>query len=201
MNKQSLLYTVIFTFLVTFVFVAVLAFADIQTQEQVALNQEIARKKAILSALSVETATPEEVLRRFEEVEQVERERVTLYRTEVDGRNVYAKEFTGSGLWGSISGVLGVDADVQNTVGIEIVAQNETPGLGARIDEPWFKEQLEGERIVDGMISVGPPGEGDPDHENGRVDSITGATRTSESMQKILDTEITRLRSLLGGQS
>ena len=201
MNKQSLLYTVIFTFLVTFVFVAVLAFADIQTQARVELNREIARKRAILSALSVETSGPDEVLNRFEEVETVERDGVTLYRTEVDGQTVYAKEFVGSGLWGAISGVLGVDSAVSNTVGLEIVAQNETPGLGARIDEPWFKEQLDGERIVDGAIEVGPAGEGDPDHENGRVDAITGATRTSESMQKILDEEISRLKSLLGGQS
>jgi Na+-transporting NADH:ubiquinone oxidoreductase subunit C len=78
------------------------------------------------------------------------------------------------------------------------VDQNETPGLGGRITEQWFKNQLRGLRIVDGTIRVGAPGEGTSDKEDGIIDSVTGATRTSESMGTIFDREIRRIAEILG---
>ena len=73
---------------------------------------------------------------------------------------------------------------------------NETPGLGGRINEPWFKNQFEGEEIpADGIEVRALEGEGDPDATNGVVDSITGATRTSESIESIVNNQIEQLRS------
>lgn len=198
MNKQSLLYTMVFTFLVSFVFVLFLSFTYQTTESRVQRHQELARQKSVLSAIGNPAEEESEIRNRFAEVEQVERDGTTLFRTEIDGRTVYAKEFAGAGLWGPIRGVLAVTADLERTVGLEIVDQNETPGLGGRITERWFKEQLRDQRIVDGTIRVGPPGEGDTDKENGIIDSITGATRTSESMGRIFDRELDRLNALIG---
>lgn len=201
MNKQSLLYTVIFTFIVSFLFVLLLAFADGATAEQVALNQQLNRQRAILNAMGISYGDADDVQQKFADVESVERNGMTLYRTTIDGETVFAKEFSGSGLWGQINGVLAVDGDLERTVGIEIISHNETPGLGGRIDEPWFKQQLRGERIVDGTIDVADAGDGDEDHENGRIDAVTGASRTSDSMDVILDRELTTLRDALGGNA
>jgi Na+-transporting NADH:ubiquinone oxidoreductase subunit C len=198
-NKQSLIYTVIFTFIVSFAFVTILAFANEGTEERVELNQRINRQRAILNALGVEFEGPDDVRQKFDDVEQVERNGITLYRTTVDGETVLAKEFTGSGLWGQINGFIAVDRNVEHTVGLEILSHNETPGLGGRIDEPWFKKQFRGEEIVEGTIRVGDAGEGDENHDNGEVDAITGATRTSESMDVILENELSTLLSALGG--
>ncbi len=199
MNKQSLIYTVIFTFVVSFIFVAVLAVANEGTSDQVDLNQQLSRQQAVLNAIGIPYAGPDEVQQRFAAVQEIDRDGTTLYRTEIDGEVVFAKEFSGSGLWGMITGVLAVTEDLDRTVGMEIITHNETPGLGGRIDEDWFKAQLRDERIVDGGITVSSAGDGDTDMNNGAIDAVTGASRTSDSMQVIFDTELSAFASLLGG--
>ena len=201
MNKQSLVYTVIFTFIVSFVFVTLLALANDGTKERVQLNQELNRQRAILNALNIDYNGPQDVQDKFQNVEQIERDGVTLYRTTVDGETIYAKEFTWSGLWGLIRGYLAVTANMDRTIGIEILSHNETPGLGGRIDEPWFKQQLRNEKIVDGTIRVDGAGDGDTNHDNGQIDAITGASRTSDAMRTILSRELSTFQQILGGNS
>ena len=198
MNKQSTIYSMIFMFIVAFAFVFLLSLTNEATREMVELNQEVARKRAVLSALGTESLSDEEVLDRFEEVEQLERDSTTIFQAKVDGDTVYAKEFAGSGLWGTIEGVLGVNGEVSKTVGLEIINHNETPGLGGRITEAWFKEQFAGEQIGSEGIAF-TAGDGDTDYDNSEVDGITGATRTTESMERIVNREIDTIESLLGG--
>jgi len=201
MNKQSTLYTVIFMFIVSFAFVFLLSLTNEATRGQVELNQEVARQRAILAAMSIEGLSDEEVLERYEDVEVIERDDSTLYRATVEGQSVIAKEFSGSGLWGTIRGVLAVNAEVSRTVGLTIINHNETPGLGGRITENWFQQQFEGEEIpAEGSI-VFTAGDGDTDYDNSEVDGITGATRTSESMERIVNREIRAIQSLLGGNA
>lgn len=202
MNKQSLVYTVIFTFVVSFLFVLFLAFANESTRDIVTLNQQVARRRAVLNAMGIAyTDTNEEILEVFSSVEEIERDGTRFYRARRPGGDIYAIEFTGSGLWGQIEGILAVDERLERTVGIEIITHNETPGLGGRIDEPWFKEQLNGERIINGSIEVAGAGSGDIDHENGKIDAVTGASRTSTAIQTILDAELPQLASILEAQS
>lgn len=200
MNKQSTLYTIIFMFIVSFAFVFLLSLTNEATKEQIELNEQIARQRAILAAMGLTFESDQAVLERFDEVESVERDGVTVYRTTADGETRYAKEFAGGGLWGTIRGVLGVNDDVSVTTGLEIINHNETPGLGGRIVEPWFQRQFRGERITDGSITFPEKGEGDFNHENGEVDGITGATRTTESMERIVNREIDTLSSIIGGE-
>ncbi|MFA7566122.1 MAG: FMN-binding protein [Alkalispirochaeta sp.] len=201
MNRQSVIYTVIFTFLVSFVFVFILAFANEGTRELVAINQKINRQRAILNAMNVQYSGDEDVLKKYKDVKEVTRGDVTFYTTSVNGEPVFAKEFNGSGLWGNINGILAVNGDFTRVVGMEIINHNETPGLGGRIDEPWFKEQLRGEKIVDGTVRVGSAGDGDTDHDNGMIDAVTGASRTSDSVEVILSKELSVISDALGGKS
>ncbi len=187
--------------MVSFAFVTVLAFANDSTREQVQLNQELARQRAILNALGIEYAGPEDVQAKFDDITVVNENGTELYQAEKDGYTAIAKEFSGSGLWGTIRGILAVQEDLDRTVGIEIIEHNETPGLGGRIDEPWFKEQLRDLRIVDETIQVSGSGDGDEDKDNGEIDGITGATRTSDAMDGILSNEISTFQSILGGNS
>lgn len=198
MNKQNLVYTVIFTFIVSFIFVLLLAFANEGTRSLVTLNQQVARQRAILNAMGIEYGqSNEEITAAFASVEEVQRDGVSLYRTSAGGDDIYAIEFVGNGLWGRIKGVLAVDENLQHTVGIEIISHNETPGLGGRIDEPWFKQQLKGERILNGSITVAAAGPGDTNHDDGQIDAITGASRTSSAIQSILDNELSTLATIL----
>jgi len=198
MNKQGITYTIVFTFIVTFVFVLLLSLTNQATVDLIDRNEQVDRQRAILQAMGIDVTQPAEVASRFQDVQQVEKNGVSLYAATVDGTQVYAKEFSGSGLWGTIRGVLGVTADMSQTTGLSIISHNETPGLGGRITEPWFQRQLQGEQIPQGKLLV-VKGEGDYNHSNGQIDGITGATRTSESMQVILNRELNTLKDALGG--
>lgn len=53
MKKDGMVYTVIFTFIVSFVFVGVLAGVNSVTSERTARNQKLAFQKAVLNALHI----------------------------------------------------------------------------------------------------------------------------------------------------
>ena len=201
MNKQGFGYTVIFTFVVAFIFVALLAAANAMTVEQVRFNQQIRRQRSILIAMNVSFDTEEEVAEIFDGVEEVDYDGVTLLQLDFEGETRYAKEVSGGGVWGTIRAILGIQSDGERLLGLEIVEHNETPGLGGRIDEDWFKRQFREKKIVDGTIEFNEqPGEGDFDPDSGRIDRITGATGTSTSMRRIINNSLEELLPVLGGE-
>jgi Na+-transporting NADH:ubiquinone oxidoreductase subunit C len=86
--------------------------------------------------------------------------------------------------------VVGFAADRQRLSGIDFLKQQETPGLGARIGEPWFKQQFKGKR---GPFTT--VGEGEPSAEN-QFDAITGATITSNAVKAIVNAVVAAAGSL-----
>ncbi|HBT51138.1 FMN-binding protein [Petrotoga olearia] len=200
MKREGRVYTIIFTFIISFVFVFVLAVANELTKDTVERNQELFQIKAILSAMGISYQSDEEAFQKYNSMVSTESiDGSQLYTAEVNGQNVYATIFTGGGLWGTITGVLAVNEDVSRIVGIDFISQNETPGLGGRIEEDWFKKQFSGLKIIDSQIRVVTgQGTGDNDYENGQVDAITGATRTSESIERIVNETISNLKDILG---
>ncbi|MFP4362277.1 MAG: FMN-binding protein, partial [Spirochaetia bacterium] len=179
------------------------AFAHSATAERVEANQELFRQRAILSAMNISYDSPEEVYEKFDNVQTREIEDMEFYTSVVDGSRVYARSFAGSGLWGTITGVIAVNSSVSRIAGLEIISHNETPGLGGRIEEQWFKDQFAGERIPSEGITVDVQGSGtgDEDPDNGEVDAITGATRTSTAMEVIINNVLENIRPVLGGES
>jgi len=201
MNKQSFGYTVVFTFVVAFIFVALLAGANAMTVEQVRFNQQIRRQRSILTAMDVSYESAQEVAEIFDEVEEVESNGVSYLQLEFEGETRYAKEISGGGVWGTIRSVLGVQSDGERLLGLEVLEHNETPGLGGRIDEDWFKRQFREKKIIDGSIEFNEqPGEGDFDPDSGRVDRITGATGTSTAMRRIINSSLEEVLPVLGGE-
>jgi Na+-transporting NADH:ubiquinone oxidoreductase subunit C len=190
MNREGLPYTVLVTFVVSFVFVGLLAFANELTKEKAENNALIRERRAVLNALGIAYSGDAEVLDVYQrEVQQAKLGSLTVERATVDGRTVEAVRFSGPGLWGTITGVIGVTADLSTIVGLDIISQSETPGLGGRIGEDWWKAQFRGERIPPaGRIDVvAGSGRGDKDKSNGRVDAVTGATITSNAMKSIIN--------------
>ena len=87
----------------------------------------------------------------------------------------------GPGLWGEIDAVIGYDITGTMITGIEFTKQNETPGLGARIAETWFKEQFRGKSGPFTMMAEGTS------TQSNQFDAITGATRTSSAVMQIIN--------------
>lgn len=186
MGKQGIVYTAIFMFLATFLFTGALSWVHTSTAERVANNERESYQRTVLSALGIEPETQDEVFERYDALNPTERSGLLIYETEVQGEKLIAKQFAGPGVWGEISGIMSFTADGTRIRGVEIIDQNETPGLGARVTEEWFLSQLRGELIVDGQIRMNR-GEGDYDPDNGTIDGITGATGTSRSFHRMIN--------------
>ncbi len=194
MNKESFLYVVVFTFVIAFVFVFIIALADNATSEQVARNQELGTAQAFLNAVGEAETDETKALSNFSEMfGSVDGESVV--EADVNGEKLLVKQFSGQALWGTVTGVLAVNADVSRIIGLDIISHSETPGLGGRIEEDWFKDQFRNEKIAADGIKV-RKGEGgaDSDPDNAVVDGVTGASLTSASMEIILNNEINALK-------
>ncbi len=121
-----------------------------------------------------------------------------LYRRVTPGHHTVGFVVGGMGFWDRIEAVLVMTPDLRQVVNLQFLDQHETPGLGARIEEPWFTEQFQGlepdwdaprERRI--VIGASP----NPSAAN-RVDAITGATQTSMALMRFLNAELAQIRSL-----
>ena len=93
----------------------------------------------------------------------------------------YAVPFDGAALWGALRGYLGVNADLTETTGLVFTYQNETPGLGGRIDEDWYKAQFRGLPISKGSnLAYGA-------FDSYKLDAVTGATQTSSAVLRTVN--------------
>lgn len=83
----------------------------------------------------------------------------------------YAFIASGSGYGGDIEILVGLDNNF-SIIGISILAQTETPGLGNRITESSFTDQFKGLSVSDIALAS----------EGGKIDAITGASISSRAV-------------------
>lgn len=182
MNKDSYVYTIVFTFVLTAFFATILAVTQAYFLPAITENETKVERKAILKVLGL----PEDALPTFDEqVVPALASDLNIYATlDADGEPLgYAFPLDGQGLWGSIRGYIGISAEFDRLLGLEFIEQNETPGLGGRIDEAWYKEQFAGVQLAQGQAIAYGDG----------LDSITGATSSSNAVLGILNATIERV--------
>ena len=95
----------------------------------------------------------------------------------------------GAGLWGPIWGYIALESDFNTIRGAIFDHKSETPGLGAEIATPWFRNQFNGKKIFEGNTFTSiivQKGGAEPDDPHA-VDAITGGTITSRSLQRTID--------------
>jgi len=92
----------------------------------------------------------------------------------------YAFIARGAGYSSVIATMVGVDT-TGAIVGLQVLSQQETPGLGARIEEvkygekdPWFQRQFIGKAAA--SVAV--------EKDGGEIQSVTGATISSRALSK-----------------
>lgn len=104
----------------------------------------------------------------------------------------YAFLTQGQGYQGPIKILCGVNSEFTSILGIEIIESTETPGLGARINEDWFKNQF---AKIDVRTSISyTKGKAKGSSE---VEAITGATVSSKAVVDILNRAVKELREKL----
>jgi Na+-transporting NADH:ubiquinone oxidoreductase subunit C len=194
--KKAIL-TVLFTILITVVFVAPITLAYLLTKPMVALNEEVFLKKSVLFAAGITLPpTNEQIVTLFSQRVKAETPAAgpAWYRVRgADGDSTAGYVFlrSGPGLWGEITATVGFDAAFAALTGVDFLKQTETPGLGARISEDWFREQFRGKK---GPLSSVP--EGEPAGES-QFDAITGATITSNAVLAILNSAFAQAPDLV----
>ncbi len=93
---------------------------------------------------------------------------------------------SGTGYNGPIDAILALRADMNTIAGLAVINQSETPGLGARIEEPAWLGQFRGKSVADSSGTVRfavAKGATGSEYE---VDGITGATRTSNGITRMI---------------
>lgn len=190
-KKESIIKPVVFMFVLALVLTLALAYLNHVTTPVVEFNQDIELKKKILYVFNIlpEGADAETIDQTFKDnVTSEDYDGNALYKYESDGEvKAYAVPINGPGLWGSISGYVGVTKDLSHTTGIEFIKQDETPGLGGRITESEYKEQfrdLDISNYTDGKIVINRPASG------GNIDAISGATQTSTFVVNMINADL-----------
>jgi len=171
---------IVFVLVLGSILTAALMAVNYLTTPVIEKNEEIAIKSSILKALNI-SFEPDEVEETFSNNVERRQQNGTTYYVAEDGDIAFP--YSGSGLWGPIEGVIAIQPNFETLEGITISRQEETPGLGSRITEAEYLAQFEGKRFTEGLKLV-QPGRSSADNE---VDSITGATMTTDAFVKILN--------------
>ena len=195
------LFSIAYMFLITLFFTSIVSGVKVLNEERIESNQKAKLQRIILSVLQIpEKREPsDEMLNQIFEnrIRSIQVEGTTLYLGyEEDGKTIlgYAFPVGGPGFWGPIFGMVAVDSEASKILGIAFYKHAETPGLGGRITEEWFKAQFKGLTIFpieEGkkIFYLKPQGTGKAPNE---LDAITGATGTSRGVEGFLNNELDR---------
>ncbi|MCF6464991.1 FMN-binding protein [Clostridium sp. Cult2] len=189
--KKSFSFPIVFMVIITAIFTLILAYLNYVTTDAIAFNEETDLRKTLLYVFHIDLPSEdpmiiEEVFNKYVDKEEIGDE--TIYFIKENEETIgYAFPVGGTALWGTVQGYVAVTEDFSQLLGIDFVSHSETPGLGGRISENWFKEQFRGLDLTeakDGQYIIYRPA---PD---GNVDGIAGATQTTNSVGKFLNEDI-----------
>ena len=190
MNKTAKM--VIVLTVITALSGAVLSSWDRVTKPKIEYHQLQALKAAI-----------SDVLPSYDYYEEKAINEKTIYIGKIDDSTQpvgIAFKVDGSGFQGNISIMVGVDPSFASIIGIKVLGQIETPGLGTKIVEDpsnktnpyWFPEQFGGV-VLFPQINVVK--NSIPQNSN-EIQAISGATITSKAVVRIINNNIQQIKDL-----
>jgi electron transport complex protein RnfG len=98
----------------------------------------------------------------------------------------------GGGYQGTIKIASVINLSLDKLKGIEIIESVETPGLGAKIQEDFFKKQFKDLLVLPKIELIK-----DKIKKKNEVKAITGATVSSSAVVNILNNEIEKLKKII----
>jgi len=161
----------------------ILSLVEGVTREPIAEQRRLQTLKALQAVLPpIDNAPDTDTVRLVTGKDKKGRELTrTFYRGRMgeDLAGIAFQTTAPDGYSGNIDIMVGIDP--QGTVtGIEILTHAETPGLGSKITEGWFKEQFKGKALENADWRVKKDG--------GEFDQITGATISPRAVVKAVKT-------------
>jgi H+/Na+-translocating ferredoxin:NAD+ oxidoreductase subunit G len=126
---------------------------------------------------------------KYEKIKNVDFE---LYEVFDDSSNSlgFALPYEGNGFQGKIRLIVGVNKSLSNLLGLIVLEQVETPGLGTKVTETPFTNQFKDLLINPEITSVKGVEASNPNE----VQAITGATISSKAVVRIINDGIKRLK-------
>lgn len=165
----------------------ILAVANSIFSPQIQANKQKALQQS-LTAIFPDAKAPK--------FEQLSTDKMRIYKgTDPDGALLgYAVGVDTSGYGGTISLLVGLAPDLKTIKGMEVVENVETPGLGARIVEDWFRKQFIGLNPVDTISYVKNT---KPDPAKNQIEAISGATISSKAVVTGLNANLSEAVTLI----
>ncbi|MDD2328000.1 MAG: NADH:ubiquinone reductase (Na(+)-transporting) subunit C [bacterium] len=218
MNRENSGYTIIYAAVMVIIVALGLAFTHQALNDRQTANVNIDKMQQILRSLNIDASAAEAQQKYDElvqnaylitpdglkvegsegttpddpafstELDDEDAAGLPVFEALVDGSQKYIIPMQGAGLWGPIWGYLAVEADGSTIYGSEFGHQGETPGLGAEIVTPSFREQFTGKELIKERqfrsVAVVKPGQTAAGRDY--VDGISGGTITSKGVDAML---------------
>lgn len=153
-------------------------------------DQEITLKRTILTAAGIDYAQGDSN-RLFEEKIRKGKKGGFAYYISPDGEYIF--EFKGRGLWGMIEGVITLGSDLTTIKNIQILSQEETPGLGGRIGEKGFLDGFKDKKVLPRLLVAMRK----KATKNNEIDAITGATLSTDALIKMVNDSVENFRKTI----
>ena len=201
MNKKSPAYVLSFMAAICLVFGAGISGVNYATQGLLAKNAAMHRNRVLCRAFQLDVAgSSAEAYQQAVDaaLRSSDASGRLLYTCSAPGKESVGFVAGGMGFWDRIEAVVVLSPDLQRVLNIQFLDQKETPGLGARIEEPWFTDQFKDLQVAwnaapDQRVLVGTS---PADNAPNEVDAITGATQTSMALMRFLNDELALVRPL-----
>lgn len=199
--KDKAWYPIVYMFVATLFFSAILIVFGSFTRQRVQDNERIAFERAVLEALPIDlpkNAPPPVIHKMYMEniKDATESTAGALRYMKADSLIAYALPLEGPGFWAQVKGVIGIVADTKTVTGISFYEQNETPGLGGEIIKSAFRNQFIGKRLADKGIPLEIRMVSAPLDESS-VHAVTGATQTSTRLGKFMNEQLIAWQELM----
>lgn len=202
--KEQAWFPVVYMFIATLFFSAILIVFGAFTRQRVEDNERIAFERAVLEALPLTMparASPSDIHRLYVENirDATSKSGGALRYMKGDSLIAYALPLDGPGFWAPIRGVIGIAPDKQTITGIAFYEQNETPGLGGEITKPAFRKQFDGKQLATDGIPLEMRLQAEP-LDKSSVHAITGATQTSTRLADFMNEQLRAWRAAVKEQ-
>jgi electron transport complex protein RnfG len=160
------------------------------TKERIALNIQKEIEEAIVKVVPGTTQNSK----------LYEEEDFTIYggQDESGGTTGYAVQATGIGFQDKITLMFGINDSLERIIGLTIIDQKETPGLGAKITDWNAFLQFWEERDATGQLTLRKPATSSlGDLSPSEINTITGATISSQKVLGIVNLSLDKLKRFI----
>jgi Na+-transporting NADH:ubiquinone oxidoreductase subunit C len=220
MNKESNLYTLVYAIVIVVIVAVMLAYTSGALHPRQAQNVAIDKIRQMLTSINVASthSDAEQLFKKYivdsylvnsqgekvsgdafeteladELTKPVEERKYPIFEALIEGNKKYILSMRGTGLWGPIWGFISLNDDKNTVYGASFGHEGETPGLGAEIDKPHFRQEFVGKKFFNAenkFTSIAVVKAGKSAQGQDYVDGISGGTITSQGVDAMLKSSI-----------